>query len=41
MALLWKNIKAYRTSKEGGKRMQMHILNADEHSVTLPTYSDC
>lgn len=36
-ALLWKNIKAYRTSKEGGKRMQMHILNAGEHSVTFST----
>lgn len=41
MALLWKNIKVYRTSKEGDKSMQMHIPNVEEHSVTLPTYGDC
>lgn len=40
-AFMWKNIKAYKTSKEGTRKMQIHSLNAGEHSVTLPTYSAC
>lgn len=38
---MWKNIKAYKNSKEGTRKMQIHTLNAGEHSVTLPTYSAC
>lgn len=34
-ALLWKIIKAYRTSKDSGKRMQIHALNRGEHGVNI------